>query len=77
MILLEDDSPGPLPTGQVSLKSFLPRKKIHSSRTAGLTTGWDFLRVLNTTVQWPRRNFRRSTFKKAGHILITQLVGLS
>ena len=76
MILLEDDFPGPLSIGQTSCKSFLPRKKIHSSRTTGLTTGRDFLRALNTTVQWPSRNFRRSTFKKVSHILITQLVGL-
>ena len=31
--LLEDDLPGPLPTGQNSLKSYLPRKKIYLSQT--------------------------------------------
>ena len=28
MILFEDNYPGPLPIGQVSFKSYLPRKKI-------------------------------------------------
>ena len=76
MILLEDDFPGPLSIGQKSFKSFLPRKKIHSSQTTGRTTEWDFSQALNTTVQWHSRNFRRSTFKKVGHTLITRLVGL-
>ena len=64
MILLQDDFPGPLSTGQVSFKSFLPRKEIHSSRTTGRTTEWDFSQALNTTVQWPSWNFRRSTLKR-------------